>query len=147
MGFYLSKANTFSLIDADELRRELVVRHIQCEVPGCSMQAVAIVPRTISFFACAEHAAMCENHHFAKVLQGVIVTALKHEMFLASNAAYEASDNELVVSFDGSKSLATITEQALTPRPQKKLAPQSRPTLNTLAGDNTASGDIDLFVA
>lgn len=147
MGFYLSKANTFSLINLDELRRELVVRHIRCEVPGCNVQAIAIVPLTVSFYACAEHASMCENRHFAKVLQGVVVTALKHEMFLASNAAYEASDNELVVSFDGSKSLAAITEQALTPRPQKKLAPQSRPTLNTLAGDNATSDDMDLFIA
>jgi hypothetical protein len=152
VGYFRSKASTLHLIDPDVLTVELTLRHVRCEIPGCEDPAVGIILSAVCAFLCDAHKGIVDTDpRFAKVLQATVAAALKAMHAEAVNAAYENSDDDVVISYDGSQSVldtarAATDFLAALPLSDMPITKETTPpTLATLGDGNTESIFLDVF--
>ena len=113
MPYFLSKANTLRLLDADELMTELLVRHIKCDVPGCEELAVGVMISSVPGCLCLEHRDAHERNESR--IKTVILDDLRRIMAEVANAAYSHGDDEIVLKYDGSDPLLDTARTSATP--------------------------------
>jgi hypothetical protein len=78
LGFRLSSANTFFMVDSDRLRKELLTKQIMCEVPDCLAQAIGVLKNGLPAYACQKHYDLYESG--GKTADGIIASIKKEVM-------------------------------------------------------------------
>lgn len=156
----LSRAHTFDQVNTDQLAREIVVRELRCEIPGCVYPAEGMFFSAVPALACKLHLEMWKA--FSRNLEASLVVYLKGHMAIAQNAAYE-DDGEVVISFsaeaddilaDAKRALTTLDRFVSAPSsrmvrrepepPSVRIAPV-RPPIGTLGDGNISPIIFDPF--
>jgi hypothetical protein len=151
MGMYLSRANTFALIDEDAFMRELWVRDIRCEIEGCTSLAVGVMSSVAPGIVCAKHKAEYDaGGASAQFIIKALQLAIEATVLQVARAAYAGQEDDIMFQSDGTSLLeqarmmargASEIVSSSTPSP-----PAPRKPLATLESDNAAPIILDVFV-
>jgi hypothetical protein len=170
-GYVQSRASTLDQLDESYIERELSIREITCEIPGCKQNAVFVLPSGVTALVCASHKeAWNKSPAIQKALESAVTIWLKGQMSLTVSAAFEDAENHVTFSYDAEQSLleqarkviagansllasverreAAVLPVSLTLKPNavRVQSSKERPTLATLDSNNAEPLLFDLFI-
>lgn len=100
------KVATLHLVDPRLMRAELTLRRVTCEMPDCPFPAVGIADSGVCAFLCDHHFLMWgRNPQAARAIEQTVIQVLTLEVANSTNAAYEGTENETIIVFDGTQDL------------------------------------------
>jgi hypothetical protein len=113
-GFTLSKSATLHLVDQVALDKELFVRKVNCEVPGCDNLAAAIIPFGICAFVCTPCLELTEGYRPGQsVIEKRIKAHWERIMAITASKAFTDAEDHVTLAYDGSRSiLETVRDVA-----------------------------------
>jgi hypothetical protein len=135
-----------SKVDSFLLELELHARQIQCEMPGCTDQAVAVYGDEMPAFLCQEHSDMCEQGMRSKV-KSAISQHMQRLVIESANRAWAGTDDAVVFTYDPS---VEVQRYAAAPkaRPVARTVAtplKARPPLGNLPSANSEMASIEFF--
>ena len=177
-GYKLSSAASIKSVDMDRLALELSAKDALCEYPDCNETAWSITPTGTAALLCYSHLESYNSSpRVAVAMERAIQQSWQHLVSIIAHAAYESSEGEVVVTFDGTQSLGDAMREAVQVasklnQQQERLAmaeaevksagvgkvdlpllgepvliSNSRPTLSSLENGNQVTLTFDLFDA
>lgn len=113
-GYRRSVMATLDRVDADELRRELAIRRIVCEVPDCQSVAVGVLISGVAALACLSHKAEhASGGRQAASIEAMIKLLWQGIMSTVTAEAYSDAGQTIAVVYTGSTSIIDAALGAL----------------------------------
>jgi hypothetical protein len=156
-GWRLSRAASLDRVDQERLAKELAVRGITCELPGCDNTAFSVLPSGITALVCFNHTTAYQTSaRVATAIESAIKFLWQGHMAIVTNAAFEDANDHTVITFTDDQGLlnkarlATHGVEELIQQEARKFsgfaAQEVRPTLDSLPLKNTTEVLFDPFV-